>query len=306
MTSADPDPRAAGGSAALVPAARVAVALEAIDGWEVDHAAAIVVAPDGPVASRGDVDRIFRWASVTKPFTAAVVLLEVEAGTIDLDEPAGPPGATVRHLLAHASGLPFEGRQPISLPERTRIYSNAGFDMLGELVAERAGEPFAAVLAGRLLRPLGIERTELRERPSAGLWGPVSELARFGAELLRPRVLAPSSVRLMTSVAFPGLRGILPGFGRYDPMDWGLGVDIRDAKVPHWTGSANSPRTFGHFGGAGTFLWVDPDAGLALACLTDREFGPWALTAWPALSDAVLDAWAVRHLPATSSSRPSP
>ncbi|HJW70515.1 MAG TPA: serine hydrolase, partial [Candidatus Binatia bacterium] len=50
----------------------------------------------------------------------------------------------------------------------------------------------------------------------------------------------------------------------------------------------NSERTFGHFGGSGTFLWVDPEADLALVCLTDLDFGPWSLEAWPALSDAVL------------------
>ena len=42
-----------------------------------------------------------------------------------------------------------------------------------------------------------------------------------------------------------------------------------------------SPRTFGHFGGSGTFLWVDPDRGIACAALTTREFGDWAKEAWP-------------------------
>jgi CubicO group peptidase (beta-lactamase class C family) len=74
------------------------------------------------------------------------------------------------------------------------------------------------------------------------------------------------------------------------PNDWGLGFELRDRKSPHWTGTRNSPATFGHFGAAGTFLWVDPDAGLACAVLTDEPFGPWAVEAWPALGDAVLDA----------------
>jgi CubicO group peptidase (beta-lactamase class C family) len=90
------------------------------------------------------------------------------------------------------------------------------------------------------------------------------------------------------SVQFPGLDGILPGFGRQEPNDWGLGFELRDAKAPHWTGARNSPGTYGHFGRSGTFLWVDPDADLALACLTDRAFGDWAVEAWPRLSDAVL------------------
>ena len=88
---------------------------------------------------------------------------------------------------------------------------------------------------------------------------------------------------------FPGLGGVRPDVGRFDPNDWGLGVELRDAKQPHWTGRANSERTFGHFGGSGAFLWVDPDAGIACACLTDRPFDKWALEAWPPFSDAILE-----------------
>ena len=81
---------------------------------------------------------------------------------------------------------------------------------------------------------------------------------------------------------------MLPGLGRMEPYDWGLTFELRDAKSPHWTGLHNSERTFGHFGASGTFLWVDPDAGLACGVLTDQPFGDWAREAWPAFSDAVL------------------
>jgi len=81
---------------------------------------------------------------------------------------------------------------------------------------------------------------------------------------------------------------VLPDFGRFDPNDWGLAFELRDDKSPHWTGVRNSPRTFGHFGGSGTFLWVDPEAGVALGVLTNLDFGAWAKEAWPRLSDAVL------------------
>ena len=91
-----------------------------------------------------------------------------------------------------------------------------------------------------------------------------------------------------TSVQFPGLSGVLPGFGVQRPNDWGLGFEIRGAKTPHWTGTANSPATYGHFGQSGTFIWVDPVYGVALVVLTDRDFGEWAKPLWPALSDAVL------------------
>ncbi|MBA2624896.1 MAG: hypothetical protein H0U89_04750, partial [Acidimicrobiia bacterium] len=107
-------------------------------------------------------------------------------------------------------------------------------------------------------------------------------------ELLVPSLVAPATLAEATTVAFPGLAGVLPGFGRQDPNDWGLGPELRSTKSPHWTGAGNSPATFGHFGRAGGFLWVDPVARVACACLTDLGFGPWATTAWPALGDAVL------------------
>jgi CubicO group peptidase (beta-lactamase class C family) len=90
----------------------------------------------------------------------------------------------------------------------------------------------------------------------------------------------------MVSVQFPGLAGVLPDYGRFDPLDWGLGVQL-NTRPSTWMGTLTSPRTFGHFGGSGTFLWVDPDAKIVCAALTTREFGDWAKDAWPRLSDAV-------------------
>jgi CubicO group peptidase (beta-lactamase class C family) len=252
--------------------------------------AAAVVDPTGIVASHGDLDRPFRWASPTKLVTGLAVLRAVEDGRIDLDEPAGPPGATVRHLLAHASGLPFEGDAILARPGTRRIYSNPAFDLLGALVAERDGSTIADALRRRVLDRLGMAATTLVERPSQGLDGPLKDLAVLAGELLRPTLLPAARFTEATTVVFPGLPGVLPGVGRFDPLDWGLAFELRDGKDPHWTGSRNSPATFGHFGGAGTFIWVDPVLDRALVCLTDREYGPWALEAWPAFSDAVIDA----------------
>jgi CubicO group peptidase (beta-lactamase class C family) len=106
--------------------------------------------------------------------------------------------------------------------------------------------------------------------------------------LLAPSLVAAETLAEATSVQFPGLIGVLPGFRRQEPNDWGLGFELRDGKSPHWTGTRNSPQTFGHFGRSGTFVWVDPEAEVALCCLTDLDFGDWAKTAWPALSDDVL------------------
>ena len=257
-----------------------------MDAWPPDNAAVAVVSPRD-VALRGDSERVFAWASVTKLLTALAVLVAAEEGIVDLDEPAGPPGATVRHLLAHASGLPLDGDRPIARPGERRIYSNTGFELLGALLAERAEMPFPDYLAG-VLEPLAMAATQVDGSPASGASGPLRDLALLGAELLRPTVVAAETLAEATTVVFPGLSGVLPGFGRQDRNDWGLGFELRDEKSPHWTGARNSPRTFGHFGRSGTFLWVDPAADAACACLTDLDFGDWARDAWPRLSDAVL------------------
>jgi CubicO group peptidase (beta-lactamase class C family) len=121
--------------------------------------------------------------------------------------------------------------------------------------------------------------------------GPLRDLLTLAGELLSPRLVSTATLDGATAVAFPGLAGVLPGFGRFDPCDWGLGFELRDAKEPHWTGSRNSPATYGHFGRSGSFVWVDPRAGLACAALCDRPFGPWAAEAWPALADGVVERW---------------
>jgi CubicO group peptidase (beta-lactamase class C family) len=141
-----------------------------------------------------------------------------------------------------------------------------------------------------VLEPLGTQRTQLDGSAASGLVGPVDDLVLVAAELLRPTIVSTATADAMRAVAFPGLDGVLPGFGRQSPNDWGLGPELRDGKSPHWTGTRNSARTFGHFGAAGGFLWVDPDARVACASLSDRDFGDWAAAAWPPLSDRVLAA----------------
>jgi CubicO group peptidase (beta-lactamase class C family) len=261
-------------------------ALRQLDEWGAATAAAGVIR-DGEVVAKRGADELLRWASVTKLVTALAALLAAEEGVIDLDEPAGPEGSTVRHLLAHASGLPFEPGAPTGAPGQRRVYSNVGFERLADHIAARAEMPFADYLRGGVLEPLGMT-AELLGSPAADLHGTLDDLLILARELQRPSLVAPETLAEATTVQFPGLAGVLPDFGRMDPNDWGLGFELRDAKSPHWTGSRNSPRTFGHFGGSGTFLWVDPDAGIALGVLTNRDFGEWAKDTWPRLSDTVL------------------
>jgi CubicO group peptidase (beta-lactamase class C family) len=262
-------------------------ALELVDEWPVDRVAVAVVGDAGVVASRGPVDGPFELASVTKLLSAMAVLVAVEEGTLDLDAPAGPEGSTIRHLLAHASGLAPDG-QVLGAPGTRRIYANAGYDVLGHELDAASGLPFAGYLHEAILAPLGMTATHLDGSPACAGVGTVTDLARFAGELLAPTLIASETLRGATEVQFPGLTGVLPGFGRQDPNDWGLGFELRTAKTPHWTAPSASARTFGHFGASGTFLWVDPERSLACACLTDRPFGEWALDRWPALSEAVL------------------
>jgi CubicO group peptidase (beta-lactamase class C family) len=263
--------------------------LRQIDDWGAGFAAAGVVDHDTVVATHGDATHAVRLASVSKPITALAVLIAAEEGVVDLDEPAGPPGATVRHLLAHASGLPFEGTEPIAPPGRRRIYSNEGFRQLGEHLEVRSEMPFVEYVREAVCEPLQLA-LDPTGHPGAGMHGSLTDVLALGRELLRPTLVAPETHAELTSVQFPGLDGVLPDWGRFSPLDWGLGVELKGAKSPHWSGARTSPRTFGHFGGSGTFLWVDPDAEVACACLTTREFGEWAKDAWPRLSDAVLGA----------------
>ena len=262
-------------------------ALEQIDSWEVSFAAAGVTRADGTVAARGETARPAQLASVSKPVTARAVLVAAEEGVVDLDEPAGPPGSTVRHLLAHASGLPFEGGRPVAPPGRRRIYSNEGFRVLGEHLAERAEMLFEDYVRAAVCEPLGLA-LDPSGHPGSGMAASLDDLLAFGRELLAPRLVAPETHAEMVATQFPGLAGVLPEYGRFSPLDWGLGVELKGEKSPHWSGSRTSPHTFGHFGGSGTCLWVDPAIGVAAAVLTTRRFGDWAQDAWPRLFDALL------------------
>ena len=260
--------------------------------WPVKQAAVGVTDPDGTLGTGGDEAWVAPIASVTKLLAGLAALVAVEEGAIELDEPAGPEGSTVRHLLAHASGLPFEGDVPIAPPGKRRIYSNRGIERFAEHLALRAGMPFEEYLRLGVLEPLAMGATDLRGSPAHGARSSVADLLKLGRELLRPTLVAAETIALATTSQFANLGGVVPNIGRFEPNPWGLTFEIRGEKEPHWTGRRNAPATFGHFGGSGTFLWVDPTAGLAAVALTDRTFGPWALQVWPAFSDGMLERYA--------------
>lgn len=265
-------------------------ALHGIGGWDVPTAAAAVFDLAGIRDDHGPIDDGFRLASVSKVLATVVTHVAVEEGSIGLDDAAGPDGSTVRHLLAHASGLGPDG-QVLEPPARRRIYSNAGFEALAEHLGTASGMSFPDYARLALVDTLGLAATEVTGSPAHGYRSSVRDLCAVLQAVVGHRLLAASTFDTMTTPAFPDLAGVLPGYGSQDPNPWGLGVEVRGEKSPHWTADDNSARTWGHFGQSGTFVWFDPDVGrdgLGLVALTDHDFGPWAVEAWPALSTAVL------------------
>lgn len=268
----------------------MSAALTAIEAWPGAAAAGYLRSGTGGArrATAGATAAPFRWASVTKVLTSLCIWVAVEEGTVAWDDPAGPEGATLADLLSHASGLAPDSDRVLASPRRRRIYSNRGIEVAARHLSDRSAIPFGDYLTEAVLEPLDMTATRLDGSPAHGGVGPLDDLMKLAQELLEPTVVTPDTLSRATAVAVPGLAGILPSFGKQEPNDWGLGVEIRDSKRPHWTGSLNSAGTFGHFGQAGGFVWVDPARGLALAALGAAAFGPWALEAWPALSDAVI------------------
>ncbi|MFS4091807.1 serine hydrolase domain-containing protein [Streptomyces sp. AF1A] len=142
----------------------------------------------------------YRIGSITKTFTAVLVMRLRDEGVLDLGDPldtylpgTGVGEATIAELLAHTAGLaaespaPWWERTPGSLrPElrdvlgeqprlhpvgRRHHYSNTGYTLLGALVEEVRGAPWEEVLRREILEPLGLNRTSAQPQPPhAGGW----------------------------------------------------------------------------------------------------------------------------------------
>ncbi len=261
--------------------------LALVDRWGSTDAASAAVGADGGVHRHGDTTRIQRVASITKLCTAWAALVASEEGALSLDDPLGQPGSTVRHVLSHASGLDFDTDAVIAAPAARRIYSNTGYELIASHIERVSGIPFPEYLEEAVLEPLGMSTAELRGSAAKDLWCSIEDLLLLARELAQTRLLHPDTAADARRSQFPDLAGVLPGWGRQDPCSWGLGPELAGTKSPHWTGSTSSPGTYGHFGGSGTMLWIDPAAEVTCVAVCDREFGEWAVTAWPPFSDAV-------------------
>ena len=275
----------------------MARAIELVHQWPVDTVAAASVIDDD-IAIVGSRDQIFPLASLTKLTTAMAVLIAVEEGTLALDDDIAalldlPDLAPLRiaELLSHSSGLaPEAPANRLTAEGHRRIYSNAGYELAADAVARRSGIPFDTYLHDAVFAPLAMQSTALIGSPASGVTSTIDDLVRLLRELREPRLVSRATHQLMVTPHHPGLAGVLPGFGRQVDNSWGLGPEIRDHKAPHWTGTLNSPETYGHFGRTGTFLWWDPAVRRGVIALTTRDFGDWATVEWPRLSDAVLSA----------------
>ena len=237
----------------------------------------------------------FRVASISKTMVGMAALVALEEESITLDEPAGPEGSTVRHLLAHASGLGFDKDRQVSPVGKRRVYSNVGIETFCDHLAEQTGIDFETYLHEAVFHPLGMASTELRGSPAHGVHSTITDLLVYARELLAPTLISRSTLDMATRPHFPDLAGVLPGLTSFDPNPFGLTFEIKDHKEPHWTAPSNAPSTFGHFGGSGSFLWVDPEAQLAAVSIADENFGVWSLDSWPATSERILKAYSGRQ-----------
>ncbi|MGH2615036.1 MAG: serine hydrolase domain-containing protein [Thermomicrobiales bacterium] len=214
-----------------------------------------------------------------------------------------------------------------SAPGAELRYSNAGYGVLTRLAERIDGQPFWQIARDRVLDPLGLDdivadpRGESLDRiahladtshvgtevetynsaywrslalPWGGLFGTARDAVRFAAAFLPSgeRVLSAAATVLMTTdqtMGVPG--GVESAKVHWEAGAWGLGWEVKGAKRRHWTGELTSPRTFCHFGHAGTLLWGDPEHDLALAVFSNRAVTHmWAFihTRWARLSNAVI------------------
>ena len=178
-------------------------ALRLTETWPVDHVVAAVIGPSGSVDVQGNRDQPFRIASVAKTITTWACLVAVEEGIVTLDQPVGQPGCTLRHLLSHAGGYGFEGKEPIARPERNRIYSNTGIEMVAGVVSEAAGMPFVDYLDEAVLFPLGMSATLLNGSPAHRMWSTAVDLTRFVLEVRTPTLISAATA----ATARAGVRG---------------------------------------------------------------------------------------------------
>lgn len=237
------------------------------------------------VLSQGDLSEVRPWASVSKIVVGLAAGIEFDEGRRHPDDRAGPPGATVAHLLSHASGLGFEEADRARDVGTRRVYSNYGIDLAAQACSPG---PVAPWLTRRVFEPLAMHTSQLRGRPCADVWGSTADMAKLATQWLAPTVWSRGQRDRSVTPFLPALAGIVPGFGRFDPCPWGLGPELRGTKQ-HWMGDWPE-SSYGHFGQSGSLLLLDPTSDLALVATSSVPFGAWAVELWPQWVTAVRNA----------------
>ncbi|WP_165252517.1 serine hydrolase [Paludisphaera soli] len=267
-------------------------------------------------------ETVYQLASVTKTFTAAGVMLLVKDGKLALDDKVadrvpGLPDAwkdvTIQQLLSHTSGIKsytsvegfeksvrkdFAPREILDLVAKEPLefapgekwnYSNTGYFLLGMLIEEVAGKPYAAFMSERVFEPLGMERTRVNDlkaiipgRASGYGWddekqelrngeyvsptqpfaagalvSTVADLAKWDAALVEGSLLDKPTLERMWTPA--RLKDGEAGYG----LGWAVG-------------KANGARMVSHGGGIPGFsteIARFPDDGLTVIVLTNAEGG---------------------------------
>jgi len=237
-----------------------------------------------------DRSRVFRLASVSKLVSSYAILIAVDEGVVTLDDPVLHNGrdVTLRQLLSHASGMSTDDQDAfVAEKESRRIYSNAGIEVAADIVAQASGFGFADYVYQAVVQPLGLSATQVDGSPAHGYQSTIDDMTRFASELLHPTLLSNDLSSEMATPQWPQLNGVLPGYGAQHPNPWGLGVEIRGTKSPHWCAPDAPPSVFGHFGQSGCFVWIDRTSESAVVFLGDRAFGPWAVAAWAPFNQSI-------------------
>jgi len=307
----------------------------------------------GPRAPDVELDAVCLLASITKPIVALGVMQHVAEGRLGLlDEIGrhipefarpGKPAVTAWHLLSHTSGLPDYDLAEIATgrPDHAALvrracdaelafapgsrfaYCSISFDLLAELIARIAGEPYPAYLRRRILEPLAMTSTtfdpfdglgermapvfssgvpgalerevprdqelaELRHLasmalPGAGLWGSAGDLVRLGRAMLRGGELDGVRVLPPAYVALMTREQTVGGLGAAEDPVRANHYALGWGKPDSRTDPA-SPAAFGHSGATGTRLWIDPQHDLVVVYLT----GAWGFPS--ARIDGVIQA----------------
>ena len=214
-------------------------------------------------------------------------------------------------------------------PGTELIYSNTGYGVLGRVAEAVGGRDFWELTWENVFEPLELHQTIARPGPEldariarvrdvygqgrpteaynsqywrdlgipwGGLYGSAHDAVRFAATFLLHGdgfILPELADEMITDQVHRLTGDVQSARVRWPVASWGLGWEIKGTKANHWTGTLTSPRTFCHFGAAGTLLWADPILDLAAAIFANRatfHLWPFVPPRWAMLSDALVEA----------------